>query len=159
MNRVVIQDYSAPQLPCHFQLDLTATPAKHCTGCWSCWIKTPGNCIYSDLNDFYRAYLAADEVVIFTKASQEFISSSLKTLFDRMLPLFLPYISYRTGESMHLPRYEAYPDIRVYYEGEFSSEANRRIYEEYLHRAFYQFYSKNICVQPISQFTLEGAAI
>ena len=63
-------------------------------------------------------------------------------------------ISYKTGESMHLPRYEKYPDIEVYYQGEFASIEDKKIYEDYIYRTFYQFYSK--CeIKTITQSSLE----
>lgn len=45
----------------------------------------------------------------------------MKTLFDRMIPLFMLYTSISTGESMHVMRYDKYPDIEFYYEGEFTT--------------------------------------
>ena len=155
MKYVVIREFGEFDLPGSYLLDLNKTPAKDCTGCWSCWLNTPGKCIYKDLDSFYTAYLDADKVIIFSKISQGFVSSRLKTLIDRMIPLFLPYITYKTGESMHVPRYEKYPEIEVYYEGNFSSEEHKKIFEDYIHRTFYQFYSKCETVKPISQFSLE----
>lgn len=94
------------------------------------------------------------KVIIFSKLSQGFVSGNLKTLFDRMIPLFLPYISYKTGESMHLPRYEKYPQIEFYYQGDFASIEDKEIYEDYIHRTSYQFYSKCEIVKPIAEFSL-----
>lgn len=155
MKIVVIQECGEFVVPCQYILDLRATKIKDCIGCWYCWLKTPGRCINNDLDEFYKAYLDADKVVIFSKVSQGFISGNLKTLFDRMIPLFLPYITYETGESMHIPRYAEYPEIEVYYQGQFSSIEDRKIYEDYIHRTFYQFHSKCEIVKPITQFSLE----
>lgn len=155
MKTVVIRECGEFEIPCQYTLDLRSTQVKDCTGCWSCWIKTPGRCIHKDLDEFYKAYLDTERVVIFSKVSQGFISGNLKTLFDRMIPLFLPYITYKTGESMHLPRYESYPEIEFYYQGDFASLEDKKIYEDYIHRTFYQFYSKCKIVQPITEFSLE----
>lgn len=155
MKVALISECAGMEFPCQYMLDLTKTVVKDCVGCWSCWIKTPGRCIHKDLDDFYRAYLHADKVIIFSKISQGFVSGNLKALFDRMLPLFLPYITYKTGESMHIPRYEKYPEVEVYYQGDFMCEEDRNIYEDYIHRTFYQFYSKCEIVEPIAQFSLE----
>lgn len=152
MKRVVIRECGEFEIPCEYLLDLTKTTVKDCIGCWSCWLKTPGRCINKDLDQFYKAYLAADKVIIFSKVSQGFISGNLKTLFDRMIPLFLPYITYKTGESMHILRYEKYPEVEVYYQGDFSSIEDQEIYEDYIHRVFYQFYSKCEIVKPIAEF-------
>jgi hypothetical protein len=80
----------------------------------------------------------------------------MKTLFDRMLPLYLPYMDYKTGESMHVPRYEKYPDVEFYYEGDFETEEGREIFEDYVNRVFYQFHIKNIIVKPLSEFEAVG---
>ncbi len=156
MNQVIIRECGEENISCQYMLDLTETSIKNCIGCWSCWIRTPGKCVHSDLNEFYRAYLAADKVILFSKVTGNFVSGNLKSLFDRMLPLFLPYITYKSGESMHVPRYEKYPEVEVYYEGEFSSKEEEAIYVDYMHRVFYQFYSKCEVVKPISEFSLEG---
>ena len=155
MKRVVIREWGEFDIPCQYTLDLRSTTVKDCTGCWSCWLKTPGKCIHKDLDEFYKAYLDADKVIIFSKVSHGFISGNLKTLFDRMIPNFLPYITYKSGESMHIPRYEKYPEIDVYYQGDFASIEDKKIYEDYIYRAFYQFYSKCETVKPITGFSLE----
>ena len=69
-----------------------------------------------------------------------------------MIPLFMPYTSIETGESMHVMRYDKYPDIEFYYDGEFVSETGRKVYEDYVNRVFYQFFSKNISVKHISEY-------
>lgn len=155
MKTVVIREWGEFDIPSQYMLDLEKTSVKDCRGCWSCWLKTPGICIHKDLDEFYRSYLAADRVIIFSKVTQGFVSGNLKTLFDRMIPLFLPYITYKTGESMHLPRYEKYPEIGFYYQGDFASVEDRKIYEDYINRTFYQFYS-NCEIKPIAQLSLEG---
>ena len=76
-----------------------------------------------------------------------------------MIPLFLPYVSYATGESMHVKRYEKYPDIEFYYEGEFEDEHSRKIFVDYVNRVFYQFHSKNITIKPIEEYASEEGEI
>ena len=65
MKTVVIGECGEFEIPCQYTLDLRSTQVKDCTGCWSCWIKTPGRCIHKDLDEFYKAYLNADIVIIF----------------------------------------------------------------------------------------------
>lgn len=155
MKIAVVRECAGMEIPGRFTLDLKSTRVRDCAGCWSCWLKTPGRCVCGDLDDFYRAWLDADKVIIFTEVSMGFVSGRLKTLFDRMLPLFLPYITYKSGESMHLPRYARYPDVEVWYRGDFSSAEEKQHYEEYIRRVFYQFYSKCDTVRPITQFKLQ----
>lgn len=155
MHRVVVRECGEIGVSCEYELDLRKTDIKDCLGCWSCWLKTPGRCVHSDLNEFYKAYLAAQKVVIFSKVSHGFVSGNLKTLFDRMIGLYLPYLTFKSGESMHVRRYEKYPEVELYYEGEFSSPEDEKIYVDYIHRVFYHFYSTCNIVKPIAQFPTE----
>lgn len=150
MKTVVVREIDvATYEDAEFVLDLREKEIKNCTGCWCCWQKTPGRCAAHDLDDFHRAYLQADRVVFYIGVSCDFVSGRVKTLFDRMIPHFLPYTGYKTGESLHEPRYERYPDVEVHYQGEFSDGEAQSLYEDYLARVFYQFHVKNTTVTPI----------
>ena len=156
MKTVVIKECDSIIIPDVYTLDLTKIVVKDCIGCWSCWWKTPGRCTYKDLNEFYHQYITADKAIYFSKVTKGFVSGNMKTLFDRMIPLYLPYTTYKTGESMHVPRYEKYPAIDFYYEGTFNNPASRQIFVDYINRVFYQFYSKNITVKPIDEYIADG---
>jgi multimeric flavodoxin WrbA len=152
MKTVVIRELGNCELETIYELDLTKNQIKDCSGCWSCWLKTPGRCINKDLDEFYTKYLEADKVIIFSKVTKGFVSGNLKSLFDRMIPLFLPYVEVSTGESRHIPRYEKYPDIEFYYEGNFVTKDGRQIFEDYIYRTFDQFASKNITVKALEEY-------
>lgn len=132
--------------------DLAKSMVTDCTGCWSCWWRTPGRCMHRDLNEFYTEYLKADKVIIFSKLSLGFVSGNLKTLFDRLIPVGLPYIEFSTGESMHVSRYDKYPVVEVYYEGEFMDQDEELLYKDYMERVFYQFRTKLNGVKPVSEY-------
>ncbi|MHB1155154.1 MAG: flavodoxin family protein [Eubacteriales bacterium] len=150
MKTVVIREFEGIKVPNAYEFDLKKVPIHHCIGCWSCWWKTPGRCAFKDLDEFYHEYITADLAVFFAEVTKGFVSGNLKTLFDRMIPLYLPYINYSTGESMHVPRYDKYPDIEFYYNGEFKTDEGRKIFEDYINRVFYQFHSKKITVKPVT---------
>lgn len=152
MKTVVIRELGNYGVEAIYELDLTKNQIKDCTGCWSCWLKTPGRCINKDLDEFYTKYLEADKVVIFSKITKGFVSGNLKSLFDRMIPLFLPYVEVSTGESRHIPRYERYPEIEFYYDGNFVTKDGRQIFEDYIYRTFDQFASKNITVKALKEY-------
>lgn len=156
MKTVVIKELDNIKIPELYTLDLNKTIVKDCIGCWSCWWKTPGRCNYQDLNEFYHQYITADKAIFFSKVVKGFVSGNLKTLFDRMIPLYLPYTTYKTGESMHVPRYDKYPVIEFYYEDKFETPAGRQIFVDYINRVFYQFYSKDIIVKPIENYDSGG---
>lgn len=146
----LILNHSEFDIP--FIFDLANQKVKNCIGCWSCWWKTPGRCIYKELDEFYHEYITADKAIYFAKTSNGFVTSNMKNLFDRMIPLYLPYTTYETGESMHVKRYEKYPDIEFYYDGRYLTEEERRIFVDYVERVFYQFYSKVIKIADISEY-------
>lgn len=156
MKTVIISECEGIMAPNDFTFNLNEMNVKNCTGCWTCWWKTPGRCVFKDLDEFYHHYVTADKAIYFSRVSKGFVSGNMKTLFDRMIPLYLPYMTYKTGESMHVPRYEKYPDIEFYYQGEFESDAGRQIFVDYISRVFYQFYNKNVSVKQIEEFIACG---
>ncbi|MDF2473940.1 MAG: hypothetical protein K0R21_1722 [Anaerocolumna sp.] len=155
MKTVIIKESESITIPNVTTFDLAQMAVKDCTGCWTCWWKTPGKCIYKDLDGFYHEYITSDKAIYFCKVTSGFVSGNLKTLFDRMIPLYLPYVTHSTGESMHAPRYDKYPDIEFYYDGEFESADSRQIFVDYINRVFYQFHSKTITIKAIEEFIAE----
>lgn len=84
----------------------------YCNGCWSCWWKTPGECaIKDDMPEFYRSYLNSDLVLHFSPLEMGFITSKLKNVNDRSIPLVHPYMTVVQGECHHIKRYEKYPSL------------------------------------------------
>lgn len=155
MKTIVVKELENIHIEEPCVLDFTKKDFKSCCGCWTCWWKTPGKCIFKDLNNFYQEYVAADKVIFFAKVKMGFVSGDMKSLFDRMIPLFMPYTSIASGESMHIKRYEKYPDIEFYYEGDFISEEAKTVFEAYVHRVFYMFLSKNIKVAPVAEYPVK----
>lgn len=148
MRKIIVHEFPLADASSDYYFDMEKVDFHDCTGCWTCWKKRPGQCVFSDLDQFYHAYVNADDVIFHLKVVQGFVSGNIKSLFDRMIPLFLPYTSYEKGESMHLPRYPKYPDVTVYYKGNFISKEEEEAFCNYIHRVFYQFHSKNIVVKP-----------
>ena len=66
---------------------------KHCSGCFTCWTKTPGECIYNDdMTELRKKYRKAD-LVIFASPLYIFnVTGILKDFMDRLLPLVKPYM-------------------------------------------------------------------
>jgi len=81
-----------------------------CIGCWGCWTKTPGECVFSD--DTAKIARSAVDSDLFLFASPlvlGFTTSLLKKTIDKMLPLVHPYLAVRAGEIHHRKRYRKYP--------------------------------------------------
>jgi len=84
---------------------------QRCVGCYSCWVKTPGLCIYRDDVDLlFRSYINSDFVVYSTPIILGLISPILKNVNERMFPPVMhPLIKVENGRMQHLSRYEKYP--------------------------------------------------
>ena len=82
-----------------------------CIGCYTCWLKTPGICCFDDgMDEILKEYLAADIVVYASPVIMSFISSLLKRVNDRMLPVMHPFLKLREDRMSHFLRYSHYPE-------------------------------------------------
>ncbi len=73
-----------------------------CTGCFSCWVKHPGRCIYSDdMETLYPKLAQADFVILATPLYVDGMAGTLKNLLDRCLPLAEPFFEVREGMCRH----------------------------------------------------------
>src|SRR5512134_1280881 len=82
-----------------------------CTGCFGCWTRTPGECVFpDDSRDVLRSYIGSDVVVYATPVTFGGYSSLLKAALDRIiLPALDPRFTVRGGEVHHRLRYRRYP--------------------------------------------------
>lgn len=82
----------------------------HCSGCFGCWVKTPGQCVHKDdANEIARQVIQADFVLWASPLVLGFPSFHLKRIMDRSIPLVHPYFEVVEGEAHHLARYKKYP--------------------------------------------------
>ncbi|QUI24497.1 flavodoxin family protein [Vallitalea pronyensis] len=87
---------------------------KNCIGCYGCWLKTPGICTIDDLGrDIAKSIIQSDLVVYLTPIVFGGVSSELKKVVDRIIPLVLPFFTRVNGEVHHKPRYDKYPRVIV----------------------------------------------
>jgi multimeric flavodoxin WrbA len=78
-----------------------------CTGCFKCWTTTPGLCAHHD--DGRRVaerWVRSDLVVFLTPVTFGGYSSELKKALDHVLPILLPFMRKRDGDTRHPQRYE-----------------------------------------------------
>lgn len=94
--------------------DLNKMNLKFCTGCWSCWWKTPGECaIKDDAGNIFRSVINSDLLIFASPLTAGFTSSELKKITDRLIVLIHPYTEIRNEEFHHKKRYGRYPEIAV----------------------------------------------
>ena len=85
---------------------------NQCTGCYTCWTKTPGECIFDnkklvdDMTMLRKKYREADLVVFASPLYIFNVSGILKTFMDRLLPVLQPYMLLNdNGNIMHPDRF------------------------------------------------------
>lgn len=87
---------------------------KNCIGCFGCWVKTPGVCAIDDIGrDIAKDVIQSDLVVYLTPIVFGGLSSELKKVVDRFIPLLLPFFEKKSGEIHHPARYDKYPSVIV----------------------------------------------
>lgn len=85
-----------------------------CTGCWSCWYKTPGLCAIKDDHEQILSRIPHVDMILYvTPIIVGYESSLIKTCKDRSIPTAHPYITIYNGEQHHHERYKNSPNISV----------------------------------------------
>jgi len=83
-----------------------------CTGCWTCWTRTPGRCAFrDDMEPILQNVVASDLCVFLSPVSMGFVTSLTKKACDRMIPIVLPDFLVCGGEFHHKARYPSYPKL------------------------------------------------
>ncbi len=91
-------------------VDLSQAEMEPCTGCFNCWLKTPGICIYKDdAAEITEKEINSDRVLYLGPVTWGSYSPQLKILQDRSLGRVLPFFITRNGETHHPSRYENSP--------------------------------------------------
>lgn len=93
-------------------LKLRNMDIKYCTGCFGCWVKTPGECLTADdSRTVRRESVNCDLLVFASPIIMGFTSAILKKTMDKMIPLVHPYIEIVEKECHHRKRYDKYPPL------------------------------------------------
>lgn len=88
---------------------------QHCKGCFSCWLKTPGNCIIKDdMKSILDEANGADLMVLASPLYIDTISGMLKVFLDRLIVTGDPHFSKTdNGESRHWKSQEKTPQLLI----------------------------------------------
>jgi len=77
-----------------------------CTGCFTCWTKTPGECIFNDdMTDLRLKFRKADLILFASPLYIFSVTGIMKNFLDRILPNMKPYMIIEDGETKHPHRY------------------------------------------------------
>jgi len=85
-----------------YAVNLFDKDIKYCTGCYTCWFKTPGRCVQQDdMNSLLKDVSESDILVLATPVYVYSMNGLMKTFLDRMLPLALPQTEIHDGFMRH----------------------------------------------------------
>jgi multimeric flavodoxin WrbA len=96
-------------------------PFAPCTGCFHCWLKTPGICKINDgLKNIGSLLGNSEEIVLISKNCYGGYSEPVKKVIDRSISTSLPFFTYRSGKMRHRRRYNVGRKcLRVFLYGDF----------------------------------------
>ena len=95
-------------------VDLHDKTINNCAGCFSCWTRTPGNCIHKDdmTRELFPKWLASDLVVYASPLYHFTVNAEMKTFIERTLPVLEPFLLRHNGRTSHPFRKKA-PKIAI----------------------------------------------
>lgn len=96
------------------EVSLVGADIHPCTGCFSCWRKTPGQCVFHDaMDDLLPRFLAADLVVWAFPLYHFGMPTPVRRFVERTLPLAEGRIVPAAGRGFaHPPRHRASGGVR-----------------------------------------------
>ncbi len=87
---------------------------NHCIGCFSCWLKTPGICIFNDIaSEIAKDYVKSDVAIFISNIRYGTYSVPIRRVLDRQIPNILPFFEKVNNEIHHSSRYNNYPEFVV----------------------------------------------
>jgi len=87
---------------------------NYCKGCFTCWTKTPGACVFTkdDMSrELYPKYLGCDLFIMATPLFHYTVNAKMKTFIERTLPMAQPFFELRNGVTTHPLRHEPPPIV------------------------------------------------
>lgn len=92
--------------------NLNLDDLHYCIGCFNCWLKTPGTCVFDDVGrNICEDFVKSDVVLYLGPIKYGCYSPVIKRTFDRIIPDILPFFKKVNGEIHHVGRYDKYPEI------------------------------------------------
>lgn len=92
---------------------------QHCTGCFGCWIKTPGKCVWKDgYGNMGELLSKSEKLTIVSRCFYGCYSPFVKNVLDRSIPWLLPFFKIRNNETHHQRRYQNNIQLVVHFYGE-----------------------------------------
>jgi multimeric flavodoxin WrbA len=89
-------------------VNLREKKIKICVGCFTCWTKTPGQCVHQDdmTKELYPKWLSADICVYATPLFHHTVNATMKIFIERTLSIYEPFLIEKEGRWVHPLRYK-----------------------------------------------------
>ena len=90
------------------EIDLREKKIRNCSGCFTCWTKTPGECIHKDdmSNELFPKFIQSDLVIYASPLYHFTVNATMKKFIERTLPILQPFFEERGEETRHPLRHE-----------------------------------------------------
>ena len=87
-------------------VNLREKKINNCVGCFTCWTKTPGECVMRDdmALELLSKYLDCDLCVLATPLYHYTLNAQMKAFIERTLPIIDPLFVHRDGVTAHETR-------------------------------------------------------
>ena len=86
---------------------------RPCIGCFGCWLKSPGTCLFNDdpANELCAKEVNCDAVILLSEVTYGGYSADIKAFLDRTISNILPYFEIYRQEMHHKKRYARFPNL------------------------------------------------
>ena len=102
-----------------------------CTGCFGCWVKTPGKCVICDgYENMGRDMGRCSELILVSRCCYGSVSPFVKNVLDRAISYVHPDFVIQKGEMHHRRRYQNVISLSAYFYGEKITEKERKTAEK-----------------------------
>lgn len=94
-------------------------PLHPCTGCFGCWVRTPGRCVIPDgYQNTGIAMSRCDRLILVSRCCYGSLSPFVKGVLDRAISYVHPDFVFRDGEMHHKRRYQDRFTLSAWFYGE-----------------------------------------
>lgn len=88
-----------------YYFDLSSLRIAGCTGCFGCWVRTPGRCVIrDDAPQVYSCMAESDAVLYVSRLKYGGYDTIMKTMLERAIPVQKAFIRIHCGETHHVQR-------------------------------------------------------
>lgn len=104
---------------------------RACTGCFGCWVRTPGGCVIRDAyGGMGEALAKCEELILISRCRYGGFSPFVKNVLDRSISYILPYFTVRNREMHHRSRYENQMTMKACFYGSDVTDQEKRLAQD-----------------------------